>query len=215
MNFKKKILNLFINKVVNKIIVENINLDKIIERIDNYKINNCLEQVIIGESSSFYPEAKVFNYQNNKKKITIGINTHIRGELLIWPYGNGIKIGDNCYIGELSKIKAGDLIIIGDNVLIAHGVTIIDSDSHEINYDERAQGFKNMITDGHPIQKGNIRTSPIIINDDVWISYNCSILKGVTIGQGAIIAAGSVVTKDVPNFVLVGGNPAVIIKKLS
>ncbi|NVO02172.1 MAG: hypothetical protein HXX09_05670 [Bacteroidetes bacterium] len=63
-------------------------------------------------------------------------------------------------------------------------------------------------------EKENIITAPIIINDFVWINFNAIILKGVTIGEGAIIAAGAVVTKDVPPFTLVGGNPARVIKQL-
>ena len=61
---------------------------------------------------------------------------------------------------------------------------------------------------------GNVESSPIIIEDDVWIGFKSSILKGVTIGRGAIVAAGSVVTKAVPEYSLVAGNPAVVIRRL-
>ena len=72
-----------------------------------------------------------------------------------------------------------------------------------------------MITVGQPQTKGNIMTKPIIIEDYAWISYGCSILKGVTIGKGAIVGACSVVTKDVPPWTVVAGNPARIIKTLN
>ena len=67
---------------------------------------------------------------------------------------------------------------------------------------------------GHPKEKGNVVTAPIIIEDYAWISYNVSILKGVKIGKGSIVAAGSVVTKDTPPFSIVAGNPAKVIKQL-
>jgi acetyltransferase-like isoleucine patch superfamily enzyme len=62
--------------------------------------------------------------------------------------------------------------------------------------------------------KGNVDTAPIIIEDHVWISFNVIVFKGVTIGKGAIIAAGSVVTKDVAPFTLMAGNPAKPVKTL-
>jgi maltose O-acetyltransferase len=174
----------------------------------------CKQHVTIGKNSRFYPEAEVHNLQNKRDKIIIGENTHIRGELLIWPYGDGITIGDNSYVGKNTVIRAAEKIYIGNSVLIAHNVTIIDSDSHELNYVERDESFKRMFIEGHPLTKGNVMVAPIIIEDHAWISYNVSILKGVTIGKGAIIGAGSVVTKDVLPFTVYAGNPAKFIRNL-
>lgn len=173
------------------------------------------EYVNLGENSILYEESKVYNLQQNKLKISIGINTHIRGELLIWPYGNGISIGNNSFVGKNSVIWAGDRITIGNGVLIAHNVTIIDSNSHELDFKEREEKFIEMIRNGHPTNKGNVETAPIIIEDNAWISYNVSILKGVTIGRAAIVGAGSVVTKDVLPFTVVAGNPAKIVRRIS
>lgn len=169
---------------------------------------------VIGGESMFYESAQVINLQNNPSKIQIGKGTHIRGKLLIYPYGDGLWIGDNSYIGENSIIRAADRIDIGNNVLIAHNVTIIDTDSHEIDHLKRAASYKSMLTEGHPKDKGDVCTAPITIKDYAWISYNVSILKGVTIGKGAIIGAGSVVTHDIPDFCIAAGNPAKIIRKL-
>jgi acetyltransferase-like isoleucine patch superfamily enzyme len=79
---------------------------------------------------------------------------------------------------------------------------------------ERADRYIELITKGYPTDKASIQTAPIIIEDYAWISFNATILKGVTVGKGAIVAAGAVVTKDVPPFTLVAGNPAVVIKTL-
>jgi acetyltransferase-like isoleucine patch superfamily enzyme len=176
--------------------------------------NECKQQVIIGKKSKFYSEAKVINTQKQKNKIVIGENTHIRGELLIWPNSNGIFIGNNSYIGHNTIIRAAERIIIGNSVLISHNVNIIDTNSHEINYKEREIGYLNLQKNGLPVKMGNVETSPITIEDHAWISYNVCILKGVTIGKGAIIGAGSVVTKDVPPFTLYAGNPAKFIRSL-
>lgn len=131
--------------------------------------------------------------------------------LSIW---GGISIGDASYVGKYSVIRAADSISIGNHVLIAHNVTIIDTDSHEINHNERADSYLKMLKHGHPSSKGSVLTKPIEIKDYAWISYNVSVLKGVTIGEGAIIGAGSVVTHDIPDYSVAVGNPAKVIKYL-
>jgi len=187
----------------------------LLKLINSANERKCCSQVKIGKNSYFLPEAIVENHTRNRDKIVIGDGTRIRGELTIYPYGKSLQIGNNSYIGKWTVIRAGEKVVIGNNVLIAHSVTIIDSDSHEINYIERSNSYRKMITVGQPQTKGNIMTKPIIIEDYAWISYGCSILKGVTIGKGAIVGACSVVTKDVPPWTVVAGNPARIIKTLN
>lgn len=110
-----------------------------------------------------------------------------------------IEIGQGTRINGAS-IHATSLIRIGKNCLIAANVMIVDSDGHGVSLSER--------------EMHNPKSAPILIEDDVWIAANAIVLKGVTIGRGAVIAAGSVVVKDVPPMTLVGGNPARIIKSL-
>lgn len=161
----------------------------------------------------FYHEAKVYNFQNDKTKIDVSNQTHVKGELLIFGNGGAIIIGERCFIGENSRIWSANKIIIGNDVLISHNVNIMDTNSHELNDVERANGFMQIINSGHSKQPGNILTAPISIGNNAWIGFNSIILKGVVIGNGAIIAAGSVVTKDVPPYTIVAGNPAKIIKE--
>ncbi|PQJ73736.1 hypothetical protein BTO14_08665 [Polaribacter butkevichii] len=183
-------------------------------KFNKIKIKKCLEQITIGEKSIFYENAIVNNYQNDKLKIKVGNNTHTRGELLIFKYGGRISIGDNCYVGDNTKIWSGENIIIGNDVLISHNVNIMDTNSHEINYLERSKRYKDLLINGHWQDKGFIKTKPITISNNVWISFGVVILKGVTIGEGAIVGAGSVVTKDVPDWTIVAGNPAKIIREI-
>lgn len=171
-------------------------------------------KVTIDGSSSLYEQARVFNFQNDISKIVVGAGSHIRGELLIFANGGSITIGNNCYVGEGSRIWSASKIEIGNDVLISHNVNIIDSDSHELDYQERASSFKELVSKGHPKEKGSVKTAPILVEDHAWISYNVSILKGVHIGRGSIVAAGSVVTKDVKAFTIVAGNPAREIKSI-
>ena len=160
----------------------------------------------------FYKNVRIYNLQNDRNKIRIGNQTQIYGELHLFGYGGEIEIGERCFVGEYTKIWSGNKIIIGNDVLISDNVHIVDTNSHELNHRERADGFLRIINEGHTSKEVNINTSPITIGDNVWINFNSIILKGVTIGNGAIIAAGSIVTKDVPPFALVAGNPAKVIK---
>ena len=206
----KSKIKFFLSKIISRLLLPG-DLSHLIE---NEKIRKCSEQITIGEKSYFYSEATVENILGDKSKINIGKGTHIRGELTLYGYGKELIIGNNSYIGKWTVIRAGSRIEIGNNVLVSHSVSIIDTDSHEIDCYERAEGFYNIINNGHPKVAGNISTAPIIIQDYVWISCGVVILKGVTIGKGAIIGANSVVTKDVEPWTVVAGNPAKIIKYL-
>lgn len=139
---------------------------------------------------------------NNGGEIQIGSRTclwpDVKFALMATPGHSSplIKIGAFASIGDRSQIHCGQLVSIGDFVLISWDVNIIEFDYH-------APGG------GIPEPK------PIIIKDEVWIGARCIITKGVTIGKGAILAAGTVVTKDVPSYTLVAGNPAKAIKNVS
>jgi acetyltransferase-like isoleucine patch superfamily enzyme len=106
-----------------------------------------------------------------------------------------IKIGSNVGISG-SSIVAATSIIIGDNVIIGGGCGIWDTDFHPIDYRKRLEH-----------QTKDAISKPIIIEDNVFIGARSIILKGVTIGSGAVVGAGTVVTKDVPSCSIVFGNP--------
>jgi acetyltransferase-like isoleucine patch superfamily enzyme len=111
-----------------------------------------------------------------------------------------IHIGTNTRIHG-TCIHAKSKITIGKNCLIAANCHIVDSNGHPTDLDS-------------PQNRGHLFDKPkeIIIQDNVWIAANCMILKGVTIGEGSIVAAGSVVVENVPSFSIVRGNPAKVIK---
>lgn len=187
-------------------------------RVHNNMLRESYQRQMTIEKESFIHVPplcpQIENLTGNPVKLRIGNGTHIRGTIFVYPYARGgVTIGNNSYLGENSIIRAGNTITIGNNVLIAHNVTIIDTDSHEIDSFERAESYKNLIKNGHPMEEPySVENSPIIIKDYAWISYGVSILKGITIGEGAIIGCGSVVTHDIPDYCLAVGNPAKVIK---
>lgn len=140
--------------------------------------------------------------------IQIGRQSHICGQLLVFGHGGKISIGDNCFIGEGSRIWSADSITVGDRVLISHGVNIHDCNSHSLSAAARYVHFNQIFSSGHPPVLDDVPSAPIVVEDDVWIGFNCTILKGVTIGRGAVIGAGSFVTKSIEAYAIVVGSPA-------
>ena len=159
-------------------------------------------------------EANIQNSVKNKDNIAIGAHTMVRGELVIYKSKAKIRIGSHCFIGKGSRIWAAESITIGNRVLISHNVNIHDHISHPLNSALRHKDFIDIFSTG--LQDDSlIDEQAVIIGDDAWIGFNAIILKGVTIGKGAIIGAGTIITKDVPDFAVVVGNPARIIKYTS
>ncbi len=175
--------------------------------IDYRKIKRrefILNNVTIGNQSIILDEASITNAQDDKTKIIIGNHTIVRGELIVFGHGGEIQIGDYCYIGENTRIWSSAKIKIGNRVLISHNVNIHDNISHPLDPVKRHQHFAEIITKGHPKSNLDLKEESIEIEDDVWIGYNASILKGVKIGKNSIIGANSIITKDVmPNQIIV------------
>ena len=152
--------------------------------------------------------------------LKIGNNSMISGSFIFETNTGQINIGSNTFIGGGSFICI-DGIEIGDNVMISWNCTFIDNNAHSVSWEYR----KNDVNDwmkgiqedkiGYYKDWTYVKHKKIIVNDKAWIGFNCIILKGVTIGEGAVIGSGSVVTHDVPDWSIVGGNPAVLIKKIS
>ena len=120
---------------------------------------------------------------------------------LVAGAGATLKIGDHVGISGAS-IYCTEAITIGNHVLIGANSKIYDTDFHPIDYLARRANEKPA-------------TAPVAIEDDVWLCANVTVLKGVTIGKRAIIAAGSVVTSDIPADHLAGGVPAKVIRRLN
>ncbi|OSZ80902.1 hypothetical protein CAP36_06585 [Chitinophagaceae bacterium IBVUCB2] len=180
---------------------------------NNVKQFNFKKIATFDSSVTLSTAINITNSQNDKSKIIIGSNTIIHGNLLIYGFGGRIEIGNKVFIGHSSQIWSASSIKIGNGVLISHNVNIIDNNSHPLDHLERRKDWENLRELGLLNEKQfDILEKPIIIEDDVWIGFNATIMKGVRIGRGAIIGAGTIITKDVPDFAIMAGNPAKIIK---
>lgn len=116
-----------------------------------------------------------------------------------------LVIGDGTFIGHNCSFSVGRSVRIGCHCLLASGVQVFDMDGHPLDADRRRAGEPT------PLEA----IAPVVIGDDVWIGNGAIILKGVTIGDRAIVAARTVVTKDVPPDTIVAGNPARVVRTFS
>lgn len=174
----------------------------------------------IGNSINRGISIRLDNPVKNKKYLFVGNDSIVSGQYIFESNEGYITIGDHSYVGGGTFISRSS-ITIGNNVTIAWGGTVYDHDSHSLDFMERRKDIDDELSD---IRNGrnfiqnkdwsNVKSKPIVIKDDVWIGMNVIILKGVTIGEGAIVGAGSVVTKDVPSWTVVAGNPAKVVKHL-
>lgn len=138
----------------------------------------------------------------NKGVIIVGdkvriVSTTVPSEFVTYP-GGRLEIGNQAYINYGASIAAHDLIRIGNNCIIGTYALILDNDYHQM--DEHCQ---------LPASK------PVILEDGVWLGDRVIVLKGVTIGRGSAVGAGSVVTRDIPPGCVAAGVPARVIRKIS
>lgn len=162
-------------------------------------IGHAYEHTIICHGCTFY----------GLKNIQIGNYTYVSSHstLSTWTVGNEpiLIIGNNCNIGEYNHFSAANKIIIGNGVLTGRWVTITDNDHGSFTKEQLQIS---------PIKRPIVPKGEIIIDDNVWIGDKATLLAGVHIGRGAIIAANAVVTKDVPDYSIVAGVPAKVIKTI-
>lgn len=141
------------------------------------------------------------------RRFSFGKNPYI-GRLVYMYAKHSIKIGDNFYIGKFSQIECDTEI--GNNVIIANSVAIVGRYDHHYQQIGIPTRLASCIRDVDYSWKGLFEK--VIIEDDVWIGYGAIVLSGVKISQGSIIAAGSLVTKDVDAFSIYAGSPAKKVK---
>ncbi len=177
-------------------------VSRIISRLKKYPFREYLSGWILSRKFSRHgiliatggrPFPKVINKGG---KLTAGNCQFYSGVRLEIGKQGYLEIGNGSYLNRNTLIVCEESVSIGKNCKIAWDVIIMDSDLH-------------------PIASSPILHKPVQIKDEVWIGCRCIILKGVTIGQGAVIAAGSVVTKNIPPFTIWGGAPAKFIANVN
>ncbi len=187
---------------------------------DNIKIRqqekSLSESCIVGKNfckSNYYKDhrkqllnVKVNNHTYDKTKIQFGDYCNVSCQITLNNKGS-IKIGDYVFI-NYAKFRIDYDLIIGNNCMIGPNVAFWDTDNHPISAKLRHQQSVDFATNFPLVRSYEALGGSISIGSDVWIGMDALILGGVKIGEGAIIAARSVVTKDVEPFTIVGGIPA-------
>jgi acetyltransferase-like isoleucine patch superfamily enzyme len=169
-----------------------------------------------GKVSSLGKNSLLLGYVDKraaKSRIDIGSDCLIQGTLVTETSDSRIRIGDNVFVGGGTTIDCVVSVTIENDVLISYDCMLADSDNHSIKYSLR----KKDLADWKSAEKhdwGTTISRPVLLSKGAWIGAKAIILKGVTIGEGAIVGAGSVVTKDVPPYTIVAGNPAKIIREI-
>lgn len=164
-----------------------------------------------------------FDFRTSKigKRVFVGEQSMIGCNFIFESDSGSIKIGKRTFINGGTNLISINEIEVGDDVTIGWNVYIYDHDSHSLDYIFRKDDIKRQREDFYAKRNfifskdwSTVKYAPIKICNKVWIGFNAIILKGVTIGEGAIIAAGAVVTKNVPEWTIVAGNPAKVVKKI-
>ncbi|HEX4612250.1 MAG TPA: acyltransferase [Urbifossiella sp.] len=149
-------------------------------------------------------------YINGAGRIVIGENVRLSGKANIGfsprtGFAPELVIGDGTFVGHGCQFHVGRSVRIGRDCLLASGVKVYDLDGHPLDAARRRAG--------EPTPPEAI--APVVIEDDVWVGAGVLILKGVTVGARTVVAAGSIVVKDVPPDVVVAGCPARVVKHLA
>jgi acetyltransferase-like isoleucine patch superfamily enzyme len=199
-------------------------LEKLINRFRKKPIVDLSDYTEIS-SSTILPnglQMRLDTVKEKRKYVTIGDKGIIKANFIFESEKGEVSIGNNVHIGG-ANIISRKKVSIGNDVTMAWDITIYDHDSHSIHWELRKNDNHQCYIDylnhngNNVIDKDwtHVNAKPIIIKDKVWIGFGVTILKGVTIGEGAVIGAKSVVTKDVPDWAVVAGNPARVVKQLN
>ncbi|MGD9669416.1 MAG: acyltransferase [Hyphomicrobiaceae bacterium] len=150
-------------------------------------------------------------FPKKNSRLTIGSKSIFHGRVAMDLDGAQIRVGDRTFVGN-GLLVCAKSIDIGSDVLISWNVTIVDHQSHHVEFEKRA----NDVTDWLHGNKDwtHVQIDPVRICDKVWIGFGANVLPGVTVGEGAVIGACSVVTHDVEPFTVVAGNPAKVVRRL-
>lgn len=181
------------------------------------QMNRVTQYMNLGDNS-FYAESfdvKLHNPEKGKVYLTIGQRCIIEGVFHFERDTGTIQIGDRVHIGPDTKMISIQQISIGNDVIIEDHCILCDHNAHPVIWEDRSkdtiQEYQDLIQDKDGLENkewSKVIKKSIRIEDKAWIGFGVTVLKGVTIGEGAVVSAKSVVVKDVAPYTIVGGNPA-------
>jgi galactoside O-acetyltransferase len=146
----------------------------------------------------------------SENRIEVGCNSMFASRVVYERSGARLRIGARTFVAR-GLMSIAESVDIRDDVLISWGVTILDHHSHSLVRRERRNDVVEWLK-GRKDWNG-VRIAPVTVENWAWIGFNVSVLAGVTIGEGAIVGACSVVTKDVPAWTIAAGNPARLVRE--
>ena len=149
----------------------------------------------------------------SRARMTVGSGCLIQGQLVAERDESRLDIGNNVVVGGGSVIDCALSVRVEDDVMISYECIIADSDNHSIYPELRTEDVRNWMN-GCRHDWSHSAMAPVLIKRGAWIGARSIILKGVTIGEGAVIGMGSVVTHDVPPRCVAAGNPARVIREI-
>jgi len=166
-----------------------------------------LRDLCDADSTASFGESTKIHNPYDRAAVKIGSQCLFLGEINLVRDGASVGVGECTFVGPGAKLWSMTSISIGSRVQISHGVHVFDNNSHSLSAGDRSRSFEHVRTLGFS-KAEPVAHSPVRIEDDVWIGFNAAIMKGVTIGEGAVVGASSVVTQDVAPYTVVAGNPA-------
>lgn len=189
-----------------------------VEALEKENARRAVEQfrrcAVVGEAVRITPTAWLHSL-GPRERVQIGDHVICRGLIRMEEFAPGqLEIGDHSHIGDDCVISCAERVRIGRRCLLAHGVQIFDNNSHPVDAGERAHDYRVLLGQVPP-PRPPIATGPVILEDGVWLGLGTIVLKGVTIGENTVVAAGSVVTHDLPPRVIAAGNPARPVRELA
>lgn len=180
----------------------------IINKIINFRFRNKV--TIIGEVNFSHTTKIALTNGSRAKDIVLNDKGRIYGTL-ISKFNGKIYIEENVKIGFGTILASTNSIHIKKGTALAHNIKIFDNNNHPVNPEDRKIMYNSPWDSKYRTWKYSV-SAPIVIGENVWIGADVRINKGVTIGDNSIVAANSVVTKDVPANCIVAGNPARVVK---
>ncbi|TNE75065.1 acyltransferase [bacterium] len=172
--------------------------------------DKSFDRINLGRSAEF--KSGSVKWKSDANELTIMDNSLVHGSILFDDSIAKVIIGKRTFIGGGTKLISAESITIGDDVLISWGVTIVDHNSHAIEFSKRKDDVTNW-AEGNK-DWTHVKRESVVIGNKCWIGFNVIILKGVKLGEGCVVGAGSVVTKSFPAWSVIAGNPAKLIRVL-
>lgn len=200
MNRIKYVIKYFINRLRRRKYRKNLDIDSSARLHADFSVNFLVS-----------PE--------DRRYVKIGARCFLNAQITFESKDGAVEMGDRVYMGGCAIICRNS-VIIGNDVTMAWGVTIYDHNSNSFDWYQRAKVVEHFYeTYGSArcydeLDWSGVASAPIVIEDKVWIGFDVVLLKGIRVGEGAIIGARSVVTRNVDPYTVVAGNPAVFVKHI-